>query len=97
MLVTEGTGHVGNTFVEIKNNYLACKKKSDFTVGAVGMWEARVVCELSKAVRKERESAFLFLSFLAAGIPIALHSFFSGSGCKINLWLSNRVSGKLAK
>jgi hypothetical protein len=63
MSVTESTGHVGNTFVEIKNKHLACKKKSDLAVGAVGMWEDRVICELSKAVRKERESVFSFPLF----------------------------------
>ena len=74
MSVTKGTGHVGNTFVEVEVKRTWRKRKSQVVAEAVGMWEARVVCELSKAVWEERKGLFLFLSFHTAVISIALLS-----------------------
>ena len=63
MSVTKGTGHVGNTFVEIEVKRTCRKKKSQVVAEAVGMWQARGVCELAKAVWEERERAFAFPLF----------------------------------
>jgi hypothetical protein len=60
MLVTNSTGQVGNTFVEIDVKQQGRKMGEQFVAGAVGMWEAHAVCELSKALREERESVFCF-------------------------------------
>jgi hypothetical protein len=60
MSVTEGTGHVGNTFVEVEVKQFLFEIVIFFSAAAVGMWEGRVVCELSKGVWEGRKSAFCF-------------------------------------
>ena len=48
---------------KLKLNELGEKRKSQAVAEAVGMWEARGFCELSKAVWEERERAFTFPVF----------------------------------
>jgi hypothetical protein len=62
MSVTEGTGHVGNTFVEVEVKRAWRKRKPK---SPPKLWECgklAVVCELSKAMWEERERAFCFSS-----------------------------------
>jgi hypothetical protein len=62
MSVTEGTGHVGNTFVEVEVKRAWGKRKPKSSPEAVGMWEARRFCELSKAVLGREGKSFCFSS-----------------------------------
>lgn len=72
-------------FVEVEVKRAWRKGKSQVVAEAVGMWEARGFCELSKAVWEERERAFAFLAFHTAVISIAIHSALSGIGCRVRL------------
>jgi hypothetical protein len=85
MSVTEGTGHVGNTFVEVEVKRVWRKRELQAVAEAVGMWEARVFCELSKAVWEERERAFAFPLF-----PYGRH-FHSCSLLASRHWLQDKL------
>jgi hypothetical protein len=68
MSVTEGTGHVGNTFVEAEVKRFGEKKKSPVVAEAVGMWEGRGVLRAFQASVGREEKIFFFssLSILAS-------------------------------
>ena len=84
-------------FVEVEVKRAWRKRKFQAVAEAVGMWEARDFCELSKAVWEERKRVFIFPLF-----PYCRH-FHSyslplfGIGCRTSFWLSNRARGKVAK
>jgi hypothetical protein len=84
-------------FVEVEGKRTWRKWKSQVVAEAVGMWEARVLCELPKQCWKRGKEFLLFLSSNTAVISIAVYCSLSVIGCSTSLWLSNRAKGKVAK
>ena len=86
MSVTEGTGHVGNTFVEVEVKRAWRKKETQVVAEAVGMWEARgCLASFPRQCGKRGKGLLLFLSFHTAVISIALHSPLVGIGWRTSL------------
>ena len=85
MSVTKGSEHVGNTLAEVEVKRAWGKMTTQVVAEAVGMWEGRGFCELSKAVWEERERVFVFLSSHTAVISIAIQSSVAGIGFTTSL------------
>ena len=101
MSVTKGTGHVGNTFVEVEVKRAWRKSEIQVAAEAVGMWEAGgCLRAFQGGVGREGKGFLLFLSFHTAGICTAVHSVDGrhrlqdelmtiesrqGKGCKLNV------------